>query len=336
MNTVPTGEVIEKAVLFAGRASPLHNTQPWRWVFSKGALDLFSVPDRMLPATDPSGRQMIISCGIALDHLHAALAAAGWHIVVERFPDPNRHEHLATVRFTPARIVTGADRDRADAIVRRRTDRLPFAEATGWDDFETVLRSAFDPADATLDVLPEDSRPALARASELTASLRRYDSGYHAELQWWTGHVVHAAGIPREALISPEERQRVTVARTFPVTANEPHRTEVAADRSAILVLSTDHDSREDFLRCGQVLSAVLLECTMAGYATCPLTHLTELSRARVIVNKLISRNLAPQALIRVGIAPDTGGDDPAPTPRLPLSEILEITDPGAGEHPRD
>ena len=47
-------------------------------------------------------------------------------------------------------------------------------------------------------------------------------------------------------------------------------------DWSKILVLSTPEDTRADVLRCGEALSTVLLECTMAGMATCTLTHLIE------------------------------------------------------------
>ena len=334
MNTVPTGEVVEKAVLLAGRAPSLHNSQPWRWVFDGQALHLFSVPDRMLPATDVSGRQMIISCGIALDHLHAALAAVGWRTSIAYFPNPNQRDHLATVRFIPALVVTDADRDRAEAIVRRRTDRQPFAPPAGWSDFDVVLRSTFDPANTALDVLTDESRPELAQASELTASLRRYDSGYQAELQWWTGHVIGAAGVPREALISPAERERVTVARKFPAAADKPNSPEPALDRSTILVLSTDDDSPRSVLRCGQVLSTVLLECTLAGYATCPLTHVTETLRARSIIARLTGRH-APQVLIRVGAASQSNSDT-APTPRLPLADILTFDRLGTGNRVHD
>ncbi|WP_067833755.1 Acg family FMN-binding oxidoreductase [Nocardia lijiangensis] len=327
MTTAPTGETIEKAVFLAGRAPSLHNSQPWRWTFDGSALRLFAVPDRLLSATDTSGRQLLLSCGIALDHLRVAMAAAGWRISVARFPNPNNLDHLATITFQPAQIVTDGDRDRAEAILRRHTDRLPFAAPAGWSDFEPVLRATFDPTDAVLDVLWDDSRPALAHASEMTASLRRYDSGYHAELHWWTGHTVADAGVPREALITQEEQTRVDVGRKLPTSTGPARRPELSADHSAILVLSTDGDTQQEVLRCGEVLSTVLLECTLAGYATCPLTHVTELARSRAVVRELTDRSQWPQVLIRVGSAPQPEDERPA-TPRLPLSEILQFDGP--------
>ncbi|MCX4090981.1 nitroreductase family protein [Nocardia sp. alder85J] len=327
MNSVPSGEVVEKAVLLAGRAPSLHNSQPWLWVFEGGTLQLFAVRERSLPNTDAGGRQLVLGCGISLGHLCAALAASGWRTSIDRLPDPNRRDHLATVRFAPARIVTDADLDRAAAIPRRHTDRLPFAAPANWDDFEAVLRSIIDPADAVLDVLPEDSRPALARASQLTADLRRYDAGYQAELQWWTGHVIGSTGVPADALTSAEEQVRVPVGRALPATTGAPRRSEQPADRSTLLALSTETDDTAEVLRCGTALSTVLLECTAAGYSTCPLTHVIEYPRSRAIVADLLGAARQPQVLVRVGTAPDDR-DEPAPTPRLPLSEILRFTAP--------
>jgi hypothetical protein len=68
----------------------------------------------------------------------------------------------------------------------------------------------------------------------------------------------------------------------------------------------------------------VLLECTVAGIATCALTHLTEVDEARDIVRTLIGGRGEPQVLIRAGIAPAMEQVGP-PTPRLALSDVLQI-----------
>ncbi|MBF6488360.1 nitroreductase family protein [Nocardia otitidiscaviarum] len=329
MTVLPTGVTIEKAVLLAGRAPSLHNSQPWRWTFDGAALRLFAVPERLLPATDPHRRQLLISCGVTLDHLRVAMAAAGWRCTVARFPDPNNHDHLATVVFRPAAIVTDADRERADAIARRRTDRLPFAAPTGWDELEAVLRTVVDPEDAVVSVLGPESRARLAHASGLTAAVRRYDAEYQAELRWWTGHSAAAGGVPRTALANPEEQARVGIGRAFPAAATASRRAELDTDHAVVLVLSTVGDRPEELLRCGTALSTVLLECTVAGSATCPLTHLTEDPRGRAVVRELTGRDDLPQVLVRVGTAPEpeseTVSETETVTPRRPLADILAM-----------
>ena len=317
-------QVVANAVELACRAPSVHNSQPWHWVVEGDELKLFFEPHRVPHATDLSGREAIISCGAVLDHLRVAVAAAGWQADIERFPNPNDLDHLATISFTPLELVTDAHRARADAILDRHTDRLPFAPPPSWPAFEPVLRSTVDTDKAVLHVLPDTLRPELAEASRLTESLRRYDSSYHAELQWWTAPYEVSDGVPYSTLVSVSERDRVDVARAFPAGEHPDRRPEVAHDRSTIVVLSTYGDTRREALGCGEVLSDVLLEATMAGLATCTLSHLTELEASRNIIRALIGGEHDPQLLIRIGLVPSTAQVPPA-TPRRPLADVLEI-----------
>ncbi len=324
MHTAPDTGILKNAVLLACRAPSVHNSQPWRWVAEDGTLRLFVDRHRAIAATDYSGREVILSCGAILNHLCVAMTAAGWEPKIERFPDPNEPDQLAAIEFSPSDHVTDAQHRRAEAILQRRTDRLPLGRPTYWDVFEPVLRDAFDDNVVTLDVLSDEVRPLLVEASQLTEELRRDDSYYHAELDWWTSSFVLTEGIPPSALASDKESWRVDVARTFPVRSHADRRGEVKVDWAKILVLSTPDDTRSDVLRCGEVLSTVLLECTMAGMATCPLSHLIELDESRDIVRGLIDQHGEPQVLIRAGIAPPMEHLPPA-TPRRPLDDVLQI-----------
>jgi nitroreductase len=318
-------KVITTAVELACRAPSLHNSQPWQWVAGSTSVDLFVDPLRTVTSTDRSGREAIIGCGAALDHFRVAMAAVGWDSNVEQFPNPNNLDHLASIDFASVDYVAQARRDRADAMLRRRTNRLPFRAPKHWSSFEPVLRSAFENDFVTLDVLADDVRPRLAEASRLTEALRRYDDHYHEELLWWTAPLREFEGIPQSALVSESDDRRVDVNRRFPIDPLDERSSAGTYDQAKILVLSTPRDTRVDALNCGEVLSAILLECTMAGLATCPVTHITELEASRDIIRDLTSGLAAvPQVLIRVGIEPE-GELAPGPTPRRPLSEVLEI-----------
>jgi hypothetical protein len=254
------------------------------------------------------------------------MAAAGWTAHVERFPNPGNLDHLASIDFSPRSAVTDGDRRRAEAIRHRRTDRLPFARPRNSGLLEPLLRRAFDPEAAHLDVIADELRPQLAGASQLTESLRLYDSSYHSELDWWTGHFETIDGIPATSLVSAAESDRVEVGRAFPVTRHSERRADIPEDDATVVVVSTDGDTRNDAFRSGEVLSAVLLECTLAGLATCTVTHLIELSSSRRIVGVLTGRDAMPQLLIRVGEAPVID-EVPPMTPRRPLHEILNFRD---------
>lgn len=313
-------EIIKDAVRLACRAPSLYNIQPWRWVLTgNGQLQLFLDRNRVT-VSDRSGREALIGCGAALDHLRVAMAAAGWQAHINRFPNPDNPNQLASIEFTPLEQVTDADRRRADAILLRRTDRLPFNAPLAWEWLEHIRY-----ADAVrVEVLPDEARSELANASQLTESLRLYNSAYHDELRWWTAPFEASEGIPYSSLVSASEGDRVGVDRVFPIAHHPERRAEVPEDHAAILVLATDTDTRADALATGEELSAVLLECTMAGLVTCPLTHVTEVRVAREIVKSLLDDDAVPQILVRVGAAPTTEGVPP-PTPRRPLDEVLQL-----------
>jgi hypothetical protein len=322
LGTMVNSEIIDSAVRLASRAPSLHNSQPWRWVADRSGLHLFADPSRKMASADASGREALIGCGAALHHLGVAMTAAGWTVRVERFPNPNDLKHLASIDFSPLEFVTVGHRDRADAIARRRTDRLPFDAPTNWRAFETEMRNVMNDDSVRMYVLSDTVRSELAEASRLSASLRLYDSAYHAELDWWTGGFEPYGGIPPSSLASVTESERVDVGREFPVGPAGERRTGVTQDRSTILVLSTSDDSRGDAVRCGEMLSSVLLECTLAGMATCTLSHITESAAGRSVIGALTGSTAFPQLLIRVGMTPALESL-PVMTPRRPLDEVL-------------
>jgi nitroreductase len=321
--TLVEAGVVKDAVQIACRAPSLHNSQPWQWVFNRGELLLFLDRSRVMQ-TDRCAREALISCGAALDHLRVAMAAAGWQSHVDRLPHPGSPDHLASIEFSPVDFVTDRDRKRADAIAVRHTDRLPFSAPTDWDAFESVVTNSVERRAVHLDVIPDDLHPRLVEAADIAESLRFYDTPYHDELRWWTAPFEPTQGIPYSALVSAAESDRVGVGRVFPISRRPERRLEIPEDNAKVVLLSTDGDGRADALASGEALSAMLLECTMVGLATCPVTHLTELSVTRELVKSLIDREAVPQVLIRVGVVPVTEKVPPA-TPRRPLSEVLRV-----------
>ena len=193
-------DLIKRAVLLAGRAPSLHNSQPWQWVIDGHELQLYLDHSRIVRHTDNSGREALISCGAALDHLRVAAGAAGWRTFVDRHPDPDRPAHLASIDFWPAEFVTAATRSRADAILRRRTDRLPFLPPDELNVLLPALGHLIDSDRVRIEVLPEQLLPQLSEASTLTEATRRYDASYHSELDWWTSPFEFDQGIPRDLL----------------------------------------------------------------------------------------------------------------------------------------
>lgn len=313
---------IEDAVHSACRAPSFHNSQPWSWVLESTTLRLFLDPDHLVD-TDNSGRQALLSCGAALDHLRVVAAARGWDIVVDRFPNPNNRNHLADIEFRQSAGVTAAQRRDADAVANRRSDRLPYDPVENPSAFEMMVRLAVEDRPTYVDLIAPHQRGEVANASHLAEALRMYDTAYHTELAWWTAPFGATTGIPHSALVSAAESDRVEIGRTFPVTHTKERRQHTGDDQATIVVISAFDDTPRDILACGETLSAVLIEATGAGLASCTLTHVTEHPATRDIISTLTGHPL-PQALVRIGIAP-TLDDVPPPTPRRPLSDVFHV-----------
>ena len=123
-DTISTAQ-LAATVELACRAPSLHNSQPWRWIFENGTLHLFADHARVGHHTDATGREVILSCGAALDHLQVAAATAGWQVTVERYPNPHDHDHLASVVFHRAESADEHER------VLRRSDLEPAHGSVG-------------------------------------------------------------------------------------------------------------------------------------------------------------------------------------------------------------
>ena len=315
---------VEDLISKACRAPSLHNSQPWKWVLDKNTVRLHADATRLLPITDSAGRQLLISCGAALNHLRVAAAAAGFDTKITRLPDPNDRNHLATIELTAAEKVSDDDLSRGAAIARRRTDRLAFYPPQRWGTVFDALGDIATNFGTHIDVVAPRRRAELAHVSAQAASQHRYDSDYKAEMQWWTGRSTKRDGVPTVAMPSRAEASRVQVGRAFPAAERQPmQRVEIGLDRSKILILTTPGDTRIEWLRCGEALSAILLECTVRGLATCPLTHMTELAGSRDLIRQMLSEPGVPQVIIRVGSAASAATDQT--TRRRPLSEVLEV-----------
>lgn len=323
-NDRPTQEeVLRRAVARAHRAPSVHNTQPWIWELRDDSLELFADPDRMVSVADPSGRQMVISCGAALHHAQIALSELGYDTTVARFPDPDDAFHLATLTVRPVTFPDQRNRTLAEAVATRRSDRRPLGPLSH-DEIQTLVSSL--PSDAvSASVLSEDGGELVREASELAVRERAGDDRYHRELHWWSGHYRLFEGVPRSALPPLAKRGSVPSGREFPAGTLEPARD--VPDQANLLVLSTPGDTALDWLRCGEAMSALLLTAAVTRLGACPITHVTELEDSRALVREATEQAgetlRFPQVIIRAGerlvpgLPPETG--------RRPVEEILRI-----------
>jgi nitroreductase len=318
-------DVLHAALALAVRAPSVHNCQPWRFLLGDGVVQVYLDGSRQLPATDPHGRDLLISCGAVLHHLLLALAGQGWGGRVRRFPDQMRPGLVAAIELTP-RAASTAERDLLAAIPRRHTDRRRF---TSWPVPAELIGEMIELAatsGVTLQAVTEPGlRWRLSTAIAAAAAQQEADPAYAAEIARWSGRPAGAVdGVPSANAPAPERAPGRMPMRAYAEPALAEHRERAEPENAALLLLSTVTDSPLDWLRAGEVTSAVLLTATRDGLATSPLTQPLEVEDTRAFVRERVSetKSAHPQILLRTGWAP-TDAEELPPTPRRPLAEVV-------------
>jgi len=126
----PDTELRRWVLSYALLAPNPHNMQPWLAdLRTPGEIVLRLDPQRLLPATDPYGRQVLMGTGAFLELLVLAAAERGQRAELQLFPDGEPAERLdgravARLRLLPD---AAAPRDPLFAqVLRRRTDRRAY------------------------------------------------------------------------------------------------------------------------------------------------------------------------------------------------------------------
>jgi nitroreductase len=324
-----------RVVTAATRAPSIHNTQPWRFVARPDRLDLFYDRARALPVLDPTGRQQVISCGIAAAFAVVALRAEGAAATAELLPDPADQDHLAALTVTGGQEATDADRALAAAIEQRHT-----------------VRAAFEPRAVPAELLDRLQREAggfglwmkvVDREEEETATvfllsqaeeMEQADPEYLKELESWMRTDPGAVdGVPVEAVPEGDPRDRPSnwLVRDFVVGTRESHGPFRAGgdpdapppevERPTVVLLGTESDDRSAWLRAGQALGQVLLVATAEGLVASPLTQALDWPAARTRLRQRLSLVGYPQMMLRMGYPP--AGLTPSTTGRRPVADVL-------------
>lgn len=314
---------VRRAAVRATMAPSVHNTQPWRFVLSGHSLEIHADWSRRLRILDPSGRQLLVSCGCAVLNARASLAAAGYAAMVDRFPDPVQPNLLA--RFTlPSHRVDHVPLGELDAVVElRRTNRRCFADEPVSDDIVDVLVSAASEEGAELVSIDRpEHRLAAVRLSHRADELENADPAYRAELRAWTSDDPRRLdGVPATAVAYVDAGARDAMPiRDFDTRGMgwSPTETRSGTDQ-CLLLLGTLADTPAAWLRAGEALERVLLEITRRGYAASPLTQVIEVAATNAQLRQELQLRMHPHVLLRVGRAPTT----PA-TRRRRLASMIE------------
>ncbi|WP_183095489.1 Acg family FMN-binding oxidoreductase [Nocardioides stalactiti] len=311
-----------RLVELACNAPSVHNTQPWLWRIDGNQVRLHADHRRQLPAEDPDGRSLVISCGAALHQLQFAARALGWTSEVARTPRGDDPTLLAEVTFERGPASSQPVNDLA-ALRRRCTDRRRF---TSWpvpdDILERLAGEARTWSAAALPITDLVSRFRLELLSNEATMLRESDPVAVGEQTAWVDRSDHD-GVPLKVLprveqnAPPEDRRNRFGPGLVPET-----RTPVDGG-DGVIVLGGRGDETADWLRTGEALSALWLRATRDGLSVVPLSLPVEIESIRfAMAESVLEGAFLPHLAVRIGWQA-IGRTGLPRTPRRALDTVL-------------
>lgn len=322
MITARRAMLLRRAAVRATLAPSVHNTQPWTLHVTSDELRVHRDRSRQLTVLDPTGRQLLVSCGCAVLNARVALAAYGLGVRVERFPDASDHDLVARLVLDDDVPVDASLGALDNVVEQRQTNRRRFADEPVPEQVVDVLErvAAEEGADLVV-VRDEDRRITLATLSQHADAVENLNPAYRAELRaWTTDDPVRRDGVPALAVphVDGTAGDEVPI-RDFDTrgTGGLPSATH-SSSRQCLALVCTPGDGEADWLRAGEALERILLEVTRHGYVASLLTQVTEVPSARSALRKELDLLGYPHVLLRIGLAPMT----PA-SRRRRLSDVL-------------
>jgi hypothetical protein len=302
-------------IALAARAPSVHNTQPWRFKAGEDAIELYADPRRKL-RVDPSGREMLISCGAALFGLRLAVRSLGYQPVVSLLPDPGSLRLLARVSVGDAAPMTTAERRLLEALPHRHTHRGPFTDAPLPHGLLAGLQHEALAEGAVLALI--DSALGYQQLADIvTAASRRQDFSplARADIREWSRAPGSAArdGVPARAFPAgpfPEwtddgQRGRLR-QRDFDLGRDLGTLTADGPAAAATAVLVTTGDGIADWLCAGQALHRLLLRAAGRWVFASLYTQPLEAAAIRSLIQARLALPGAPQMMLQFGLAKTT------------------------------
>jgi nitroreductase len=311
---------MERLVHFAALAPSWHNSQPWKFVLERDAIDVFADLSRWLRVADPERRELYLSLGCALESLLIAADYEGFGADARLFPVAGDDTYVCRVEIRRGGPKRGnAAADLLHAVPHRHTSHREFDHGHPVPERDLAwLRGVADGERLAFHLLGEDgARRALEALLARAEAKLLADPERRAELGRWIG----SGALGTSWLSSKLEQLAVTRL------AGARHFSQAEAARlfSAphVALLSTRADAPADRVATGQAYLRIALMAETRGIRAQPFSAPLHLAEMRAEVARLYGiGERRPQHLFRLGYAEP----EAARTRRRALSEILVRT----------
>jgi hypothetical protein len=301
---------------YAILAPSSHNTQPWKFAVDIDEIRVFTDKTRWLKVADADQRELYTSVGCALENLLIAMEHFGYGHEVEYFPDLDREEWVARVKWiSQGKPSLFRGPELFDAITVRHTNHQFYEMRSVPQDYLQRIQDCC--VEESISLYLTSSMTIKRKVDELIirADATQFaDPAFREELGYWIGQGVF--GTPwLLAKLGQLAVSRVDIGKVVAKTD-----AEVLMSSPVLGLLNSKENTRTIQVKVGQVFERIHLIACALGLSLQPVSQLVQIPEIKAELPKIVPIGDAiPQQPFRLGFAKPEKGH----TPRRPLEEVL-------------
>jgi len=306
---------LARALVSAAVLAPSNwNSQPWSFEVDGESIRLVADARRALPVLDPARKSLMISLGAALENMLVAARSYGLRTNVSYFPRGTSNPTVAEMTWTPGDV----RRDRAffTAISDRRTNRRDY---DGRGIFPQNRAQLMSQASEDLRLYWLDDRDAMRAVADVAhdavharVSNRRAEAEQRVWMRFGNEAERRGDGVTVDALelggpatwLAGKYFDPDSWFLRFGAEASAKHARGAIRSSGALVLLTTDRGSENQWVVGGQAYERLALKATQLGIAHQPLNEPIDSERHRPeILRRFGASGEEPLMLVRLGHA---------------------------------
>lgn len=307
----PSNASIEEKIHFwlnyAVLAPSAHNTQPWSYKIDTNTIHVYRNDNHTLKAGDPTLRETFISLGAFLENL--LIAANHWDNqgTVHKLAFYSSDKEAAVVNFEQAETQSESNTTLFDAITKRHTNRGFYHESDFPAEFKALTHELEQEAGIQSFLIEE--RDQISRISELVGkgtytALSMQGMMHELSSLLFSAHDQKPTGMILQSMIADYDGNS-EASSWFLQNLNPQKEADywqaTFTSSPALMVIGSEKDGPESWIRSGQVMQRLLLAAAAFGMTHSLAAAPVEIPTLAPLLRKEIDPLFRPQVLFRLG-----------------------------------
>lgn len=311
---------------FAILAPSGHNSQPWEFSIDNNSILIRFNEERSLKQSDPSGRQLLIGIGCALENLLTSADYYGFKSDVFYLPDQKKPNLVANVSFQKQGNLSKSNQHLIFAIPQRSTNRNKYKGELPSADFIREIKDSSQ-GDFNTHVITDTKTKSIIADIVNIAQIEVMEEGlFREELSHYikSNLTKSKIGMPGFTLGMP---LLVSLIASRLIKRINMSKKTIKKDDALLkkftpsfVIISTAVDDKISWIKVGQLFERIWLKAVSRGLSCAPLAAPVQVGEYFKEIQKILNLKHRPQIFFRMGYCDNSVKH----SPRLDIADVLK------------